>query len=122
MSGIRGRDTQPELLVRRYLHRLGLRFRLQAKLPGKPDLVFPKHRAVVLVHGCFWHRHKGCRFATTPASNCDFWASKFDANVARDAVVAKALRRLGWRVFVVWSCSITEGRMTRLANRIRGES
>ena len=84
MSGIRGRDTKPEKQVRSFLHRAGLRFRLHASLPGKPDLVFPKHGAVVFVHGCFWHRHAGCRYATTPSSNVDFWQAKFDANVARD--------------------------------------
>jgi len=119
MSGIRGKDTQPEKLVRSFLHREGLRFALHAKLPGKPDLAFPKHGAVVFVHGCFWHRHPNCRYATTPASNSEFWRTKFDANVARDNDAAKRLRSSGWRVFVVWSCSITEGRMKALANRIR---
>lgn len=119
MSGIRGKDTQPEKLVRSFLHREGLRFALHTKLPGKPDLAFPKHGAVVFVHGCFWHRHPNCRYATTPASNSEFWRTKFDANVARDNDAAKRLRSSGWRVFVVWSCSITEGRMKALANRIR---
>ena len=119
MSGIRGKDTQPEKLVRSLLHREGLRFRLHAKLPGKPDLAFPKHRTVVFVHGCFWHRHANCRYATTPASNTGFWQAKFESNVVRDRAVVRRLRRSGWRVFIVWACAITEGRMKALANRIR---
>ena len=121
MSGIRGRDTKPEKQVRSLLHRAGLRFRLHAKLPGKPDLVFPKHRAVVFVHGCFWHRHAGCRYATTPSSNVEFWQTKFDANVARDRRVTRQLRKEGWRVFVVWSCRIAENHMQSLTRKIRQE-
>ena len=120
MSAIRGRDTRPELEVRRLLHREGVRFRLHAALPGKPDLVFPKYEAVVFVHGCFWHRHPNCRYATTPASNQEFWQAKFNANVARDKRVLARLRREGWRVFTVWACRITEGRMRALARQIRG--
>ena len=120
MSAIRGRDTRPELEVRRLLHREGLRFRLHAALPGKPDLVFPKYEAVVFVHGCFWHRHPNCRYATTPASNQEFWQAKFNANVARDKRVVARLRREGWRVFTVWACRITEGRRRALARQIGG--
>lgn len=119
MSGIRGKNTKPEKLVRSLLHREGLRFRLHARLPGKPDMVLPKHKAIVFVHGCFWHRHPNCRYATTPASNAEFWQAKFDSNVARDGDAIRQLRRLGWRVFVVWSCAITEERMKALATRIR---
>ena len=121
MSRIRGRDTKPEKLVRSFLHLAGLRFRLHASLPGKPDLVFPKHHAVVFVHGCFWHRHAGCRHATMPSSNVGFWQAKFDANVARDKRVARQLRKEGWRVFVMWSCRIDESRMQSLSRKIRGE-
>ena len=119
MSGIRGRNTKPEKQVRSYLHRAGLRFRLHASLPGKPDLVFPKHAAVVFVHGCFWHRHAGCRYATTPSSNIDFWQTKLDANVARDKRVTRQLRKEGWQVFVVWACRINDSRLQALARRIR---
>lgn len=119
MSGIRGRDTKPEKLVRSFLHRAGLRFRLYASLPGKPDLVFPKYRAVVFVHGCFWHRHAGCRYATTPSSNAEFWRTKFDSNVARDNRVARQLRKEGWRVFLVWTCRIDEGHLQSLVRRIK---
>src|SRR3569832_2346428 len=108
MSGIRGKDTKPERFVRSALHRKGLRFRLHGKLPGRPDVVFPKHRTVIFVHGCFWHRHHGCRYATTPSSNAAFWSEKFSANKRRDTRVSRQLRRLGWRVYVVWSCELTE--------------
>jgi DNA mismatch endonuclease (patch repair protein) len=105
MSRIKGRDTKPELLVRSVLHRLGYRFRLhQKKLPGRPDLVLPKHRTVVFVHGCFWHRHPRCRYAYTPKSNIAFWTTKFEQNVARDREARRALRKAGWRVVVIWEC------------------
>ena len=108
MSGIRGKDTKPELLVRKYLHARGLRFRLHVKdLPGKPDVVFPKYRAVVFVHGCFWHHHAGCKYATMPSSRADFWANKLSDNVARDQYQFAALEGLGWRVLVVWECELS---------------
>jgi DNA mismatch endonuclease (patch repair protein) len=121
MSGIRGKDTKPELVVRSFLHRAGLRFRLHTKMPGKPDLVFPKYRTAVFVHGCFWHRHKGCRFATTPASNAAFWQEKFDANVQRDAFVKKALRKQRRQVRLIWACQLQERKLEALEKRIRGE-
>lgn len=105
MAGIRGKNTQPELKVRRYLHKHGFRFRLhKCDLPGQPDIVLPKWKAVVFVHGCFWHRHAGCRYATTPASNAEKWQIKFDENVARDQRDIAALKRMGWKVMVVWEC------------------
>ena len=107
MSRIRGKDTAPELALRKALHALGLRYRLHAKLPGKPDIVLPRHSAVVFVHGCFWHRHRGCRIATTPKSNTAFWREKFDRNVARDKRVRRQLRAAGWRVFVAWECQLS---------------
>lgn len=120
MAGIGGKHTKPEIIVRRFLHRLGLRFRLhRVGLPGKPDVVLPAHRAVVFVHGCFWHRHTGCKFAYTPKSNIKFWNQKFRENVERDSRMTARLRRLGWRVFVVWECSLTESRLTALARRIQ---
>lgn len=120
MSGIRGRDTKPEKIVRSHLHRLGLRFRLKSSLPGKPDLVFPKYRTVVFVHGCYWHRHPGCRFATTPASNRQFWLDKFEANVFRDAHVKLLLRRLKWRHLVAWECQLDQRRLDSLYRKIIG--
>lgn len=108
MAGIRSRNTAPELAVRSIAHRMGLRFRLHRKdLPGRPDLVFPKHRLAVFVHGCFWHRHEGCRHASMPKSRTAAWAGKFAANVERDARQQTALRSLGWRVLVVWECETT---------------
>lgn len=107
MSRIRGKDTQPELALRKALHRLGLRYRLHgAGLPGKPDLVFPRYSTVVFVHGCFWHRHAGCKIASTPKSNMSFWLEKFEKNIARDARVAAQLEAKGWKVLVVWECEL----------------
>lgn len=107
MSGIRGRDTKPELLLRRALHALGFRYRLHGRdLPGRPDIVLPRHRAVVFVHGCFWHRHAGCRYASTPATRPDFWADKFRTNVERDLRNQEALLASGWRVALVWECAL----------------
>ena len=107
MAGIRGRDTQPEMALRQALHARGFRYRLHgADLPGRPDLVFPRHRAAVFVHGCFWHRHPGCRYATTPATRMAFWTAKFGANVARDGHVQGALAAMGWRTGVVWECAL----------------
>ena len=107
MSRIRGKDTKPELALRSAMHRLGFRFRLHgAKLPGRPDLVFPKYRAAVFVHGCFWHRHQGCKIASMPKTNTPFWQAKFTRNIDRDAEVTKALQSVGWRVFKVWECEL----------------
>lgn len=109
MAGIRSRNTAPELAVRRIAHRMGLRFRLHRNdLPGRPDLVFPKHRMAVFVHGCFWHRHEGCRHASMPKSRTVFWTRKFAANVERDARQQAALSTLGWRVLVIWQCETTD--------------
>jgi DNA mismatch endonuclease, patch repair protein len=106
MAKIRGRDTEIGRL-RKALHGFGLRFRLNvATLPGRPDIVFPKYRTVVLVHGCFWRRHKGCKRATLPQTNLAFWQSKQSANAARDRAVIKALRDAGWNTLIVWQCEI----------------
>lgn len=111
MSRIRGRDTSPERAVRSMLHRLGYRFRLHSRsLPGRPDVVLSKYGTVVLVHGCFWHRHARCSLAYTPKTRKEFWSQKFDANVARDRRVARTLRSLGWRVVVVWECELRDTR------------
>jgi DNA mismatch endonuclease, patch repair protein len=107
MAGIRGRNTGPELKLRRLLHAAGFRYRLHAKdLPGRPDIVLPRYRAAIFVHGCFWHRHPECRYATTPGSNTEFWTTKFAANVARDFVNERALIEAGWRVTIVWECEL----------------
>lgn len=111
MAAIRGADTKPELVVRRHLHAAGFRFRLHAAtLPGKPDIVLPRHRAAILVHGCFWHVHD-CPLGTVkPKTNADFWAAKRARTVERDAEKLAALRELGWRVRVVWECEIESRR------------
>lgn len=119
MSGIRGKNTKPERIVRSFLHRAGLRFRLHAKLPGKPDLVLPKYRTAVFVHGCFWHRHEGCRYATTPANNALFWREKFAGNVSRDARKKQQLEQMGWKVLVIWSCQSNDRDLGKLATLIR---
>lgn len=110
MAAISGQNTQPELALRRFLHALGYRFRLHRKdLPGKPDIVMPKLRTCIFVHGCFWHRHPGCRYATTPKTRSEFWAAKFFRNVERDLENVHALEALGWKVMVVWECEIKQG-------------
>lgn len=107
MAGIRGKDTKPEILLRRAMHARGFRYRLHdRKLPGHPDLVFPRYRAAVFVHGCFWHRHEGCRFSTTPATRPEYWAEKFQANVTRDNQNANRLTEIGWRTAIVWECAL----------------
>ena len=108
MRRIRGRNTKPERIVRSLLHQAGYRFTVNGpknqSLPGRPDLVLPRHRAVVFVHGCYWHRHKGCRYAYQPKSRIDFWTSKFEENVRRDRRNVKDLKALGWKVIVIWEC------------------
>jgi DNA mismatch endonuclease (patch repair protein) len=109
MRAIRGRNTSPEIKVRRILHALGFRFRLHmVALPGRPDIVLPKHKLAVFVHGCFWHRHEECRYATTPKSNYAFWQKKFLDNVSRDKRVRAALSEAGWRTIVIWECCLRQ--------------
>jgi len=123
MSGIRGRDTRPEIAVRRFLHAAGLRFRLHVRyLPGRPDIVLPRYNSVVFVHGCFWHRHEGCKFAYAPKSRADFWREKFNSNVARDARDVEALKGAGWKVYTVWECEVTPTRLGRLVRTLRTRS
>jgi DNA mismatch endonuclease (patch repair protein) len=111
MSQVRGKDTFPELAVRKIVHKLGLRYRLhQTSLPGKPDLVLAKHRMIIFVNGCFWHRHEGCRKATTPSTRKEFWQHKFSRNLKRDIQNQSALKQLGWRVIVVWECETKNNR------------
>lgn len=128
MARIRGANTQPEIQLRSRLHASGVRYSLHGKnLPGKPDLVLAKHKVVIFVHGCFWHRHKGCAIATSPKSNSAFWQAKFAGNVARDKRVQRQLRKAGWRVFVVWECQVStksraEASAERLLRRILSNS
>ena len=107
MSRIKSADTKPEILVRSLLHRMGYRFRLHRKdLPGRPDIVLPKFKTVVFVHGCYWHRHKNCKYAYTPKSRVEFWTKKFKDNVARDKRNARDLRDQGWVVIIIWECEV----------------
>ncbi len=124
MGRIRGKNTRPEMLVRSMLHRAGYRFSLhRANLPGKPDIVLRKYKTIVFVHGCFWHRHKGCKVATTPKSNVEFWKEKFARNVANDRKHRRALRRLGWKVVTVWECELRQPDkvLARLARELAPE-
>lgn len=105
MGRVRGKNSKPEMVVRRLTHSLGYRFRLHCRnLPGTPDLVFPRLRKVIFVHGCFWHRHRGCYRTTTPKTRAGYWASKFERNIERDALKERQLRASGWDVLVVWEC------------------
>nr|WP_313656914.1 very short patch repair endonuclease [Achromobacter ruhlandii] len=107
MAGIRGKNTGPELQLRHALFAAGFRYRLHRRdLPGSPDMVFSKYCAVLFVHGCFWHRHEGCRYATMPRSNAEFWRRKFENNVSRDVRDIALLRQDGWRVGIVWECAL----------------
>lgn len=107
MSSIRGKNTRPELALRSSLFAAGFRYRLHRRgLPGSPDLVFPKYRAALFVHGCFWHRHEGCSYTTSPKTNRDFWRLKFEGNVSRDARNVALLGEQGWRVAIVWECAL----------------
>lgn len=105
MSRIRSKDTSPEKVVRSFLHHAGYRFRLHVKiLPGSPDIVLPKYRTAIFVHGCFWHRHKRCKYAYTPKSRIEFWQAKFRENVERDKLKKKKLEDFGWQVMTIWEC------------------
>ncbi len=126
MARIRQRDTAPEIVLRHGLHRLGLRYRVNASgLPGRPDLLFPRHGVAVFVHGCFWHGHS-CRAGRLPTSNVEYWTPKLAANAARDRRKADGLRRLGWRVITVWECQLKDAdrasaTVERVARRIHGD-
>ncbi len=128
MSGIRGRNTRPEMVVRRALFAAGFRYRLHRRdLPGAPDVALGGRKVAVFVHGCFWHRHKGCRYAKLPATRPEFWKSKLEGNAERDVRAIEGLRALGWRVLVVWECAIRDrGTLSILpeilADWIRGDA
>jgi DNA mismatch endonuclease (patch repair protein) len=118
MSRIKSRDTNPEKTVRSLLHNLGYRFRIHRKdLPGKPDIVLPRYKTVIFVHGCFWHRHKGCKYAYTPKSRIDFWQKKFAENQQRDKRAKQQLQKLEWRVVTIWECETKQ--LQTLCHRIK---
>ena len=119
MAGIGSRNTRPELALRRAIHARGLRFRLHdRRLPGTPDLVFRRFGAVCQVHGCFWHRHAGCPYATTPSTRKGFWQAKFDANTERDRRNRRDLLQAGWRVATVWECALRKRAATEVAEQL----
>lgn len=120
MSRVRGKDSVAEMRLRRLIHGMGYRYRLHiGSLPGKPDLVFSSRKAVIFMHGCFWHRHDGCRLARLPKSRVAFWLDKLEANRRRDAVNLDRLRELGWRILVIWECQMQASDLTEVSNRVR---
>ena len=107
MSAIKSKNTKPEIAVRKLLHSLGYRFRLHSKdLPGSPDIVLPKYNTVIFVHGCFWHRHKNCKYASTPKTRKEFWEKKFKDNVKRDLEIQEKIRNIGWQSVIIWECEL----------------
>ncbi len=107
MSRIKGKNTKPEMLVRKFLHAHGFRYRLHVKdLPGKPDIVLPKHNKVIFVHGCFWHGHEWCQYAALPQTKTDWWKDKINGNIVNDEKVIKALRDKGWKIITIWTCQL----------------
>jgi DNA mismatch endonuclease (patch repair protein) len=120
MSRIKGRNTKPEMIVRSMLHKMGYRFRLHdRKLPGRPDIVLPKYKTVIFVHGCFWHRHKGCKDCTTPTHRREWWLTKLNGNAERDIRHRRALKKLGWKAVVIWECKAEKtNSISRLADQL----
>ena len=109
MSAIKSKNTKPEIAVRKLLHSMGYRFRLHRKdLPGSPDIVLPKYKTVIFVHGCFWHRHNNCKYATTPKTRKEFWENKFEENVKRDNLNQANLSLKGWKIIILWECQLKE--------------
>ncbi len=114
MSRIKGKDTKPEMLVRRYLHGLGYRYRLHVKdMPGKPDIVLPRYRTVIFINGCFWHGHEGCKYYVVPKTRSEWWLNKINHNRDNDAKAIKALKKAGWRVILVWECVLKPAHLNR---------
>ena len=120
MSKISGKDTKPEITVRSFLHRKGFRFRKNLKkIYGNPDIVLKKYTTIIFVDGCFWHRHRGCKYASTPKSRKDFWKKKFRDNIQRDRNVNSTLKKEGWKVLRIWECEIKDGNLEFLAHQIK---
>ena len=115
MSAIKSKNTKPEFAVRKLLHSMGYRFRLHRKdLPGSPDIVLPKYKTVIFVHGCFWHRHENCKYASTPKTRKEFWENKFKVNVKRDADIQEKIKNIGWQSVVIWECELKDMKNLKL--------
>jgi len=119
MSRIKGKNTKPELLVRKFLFANGYRYRLHVKnLPGKPDIVLPKYKTVIFVHGCFWHGHANCKYYVVPKTNTDWWLQKINGNIAKDAKAVKALKKAGWKIITIWECKLKPALVEKTFNAL----
>jgi len=119
MSQIRSRNTKPEILVRKFLHSQGFRFRLHdKKLPGKPDIVLPKYKTVIFIHGCFWHGHKNCKYFVVPKTRTEWWLNKINTNIANDTKAVKALKKEGWRIVHLWECDLKPLKLAKTLSRL----
>jgi len=119
MKKVSGKNTNPEITVRKLLHRMGYRFRLHPlNLPGKPDIVLPKYKKIILIHGCFWHGHEGCKRSQLPNTNRDFWRDKISKNKDRDKIVIEKLKRLGWSILIIWDCEIRKRNLADLEEKL----
>ena len=119
MAAIKGKNTKPEMLVRKFLHANGYRYRLHdKKLPGKPDIVLPKYKTVLFVHGCFWHGHEGCKYFVVPKTRTEWWLNKINRNIANDAKAAKALRKEGWKIIYIWQCNLSAVKVEKSLHNI----
>jgi DNA mismatch endonuclease (patch repair protein) len=119
MSRIKGKDTKPEIQVRSYLHRLGLRFRLHdKKLAGKPDIVLPRYKTVIFVNGCFWHGHENCRYFTVPKTRTEWWLAKITGNCEKDVRASRELKKAGWKVITIWECDLKSGKLDKTLKKL----
>lgn len=122
MSRIKGKDTKPEMLVRKFLHANGFRYRLHVKdLPGKPDIVLPKYKTVIFVHGCFWHGHEGCKYSALPQTRTEWWQRKIDSNILNDNKAAEALTKAGWKIITVWTCDLKPKNIDQSLSELLGQ-
>ena len=120
MSHVKGKNTKPEIMVRKFLFEHGYRYRLHRKdLPGKPDIVLPKYKTAIFINGCFWHGHKDCKYFTLPETNSEFWRSKIDSNIKRDKESHEELSKLGWKVIDIWQCNLKKDKVQTLENLIK---
>jgi DNA mismatch endonuclease (patch repair protein) len=121
MSMIKGKDTKPEMLVRRFLHAHGYRYKLHAKkLPGRPDIVLPQYKTVIFINGCFWHGHKNCKYFVVPKTRTEFWLNKINGNIANDKRKKAALKKLGWKIITLWECQLKPARVEATLNKLIG--